>query len=99
METVEIRQCWAFHYEGLRCEHPAGHAGDHMVAKTWNDLQCATPGEFTLPEPATLVTNTSQSLDIPMPEPMPVVAPTNCVACGHKHKAGECKCGCYEFIG
>lgn len=99
MESVEIRQCWAYHRDGMRCEHPAGHPGDHVVQKTWTDLQCATPGEFTPSAPATLMTDTSQALDIPMPEPMPAIAPNTCVACGHKHKSGECKCGCYEFIG
>ena len=91
--TDKIRQCWAFHRDGMRCEHPAGHAGDHMVAKTWNDLQCATPGEF---EPAQ---------GFPVPAVAAVVVPkgvevvTKCVACSHAHKSGVCKCGCHEFIG
>lgn len=91
--TETIRQCWAYHRDGARCEHPAGHPGDHAVQKTWTDLQCATPGEFTHSAPATLMTDTSPA----MPAPTPVA--TACIACGHKHKAGECKCGCYEFIG
>jgi hypothetical protein len=105
----DIRQCWAFHRDGARCEHPAGHPGDHAVQKTWNDLQCATPGEFGEPErsaPGTPVT-----VPVGVPEflsnsPEGTVAPelvsvpiTKCVACGHKHRGGECRCGCYEFIG
>jgi hypothetical protein len=85
---TEIRQCWAFHRDGARCEHPAGHPGDHAVQKTWTDLECATPGEF---EPAP-------------PVVAPVIPPlvqkvVSCVACQHKHKDGPCKCGCYEFVG
>ena len=97
--TEPIRQCWAFHYEGLRCEHPAGHPGDHIVTQTWTDLECATPGEFPVPERATLVTHIAQITEAPMPEPAPVVVVTSCIACSHKHKGGECKCGCYEHIG
>lgn len=90
-----IRQCWAYHTDGARCEHPAGHPGDHAIQKTWNDLECATPGRT--PAPATLVADTSRALDLP--EPMPAPAVNACIACSHRHKGGECKCGCYEFIG
>lgn len=93
-----IRQCWAFHRDGMRCEHPAGHPGDHAVTKTWRDIECATPGEFTeTPMPV-------RSPEVPSP-PLPTApAPTEpvgqgrCVACNHKH-VESCKCGCYEFIG
>jgi len=96
---TEIKQCWAFHRDGARCEHPAGHAGDHMVEKSWNDLQCATPGEFHVkPEPAT--SNHIQVSDTVEPTiVMPVIVKPSCVACGHKHRDGECRCGCHEFIG
>ena len=85
----EVRQCWAFHRDGMRCEHPAGHPGDHVVQKTWNDLQCATPGEFEItPPPAA-----------PIPPPPVAEEDVKCIACGHKHRSGTCKCGCHEFIG
>ncbi len=88
MET--IKQCWAFHRDGARCEHPAGHSGDHAVQKTWNDLQCATPGEFgDQPKPVVVTAPVVQA-------PVEI---TSCVACQHKHKGGECRCGCYEFVG
>jgi hypothetical protein len=90
----EIRQCWAFHKHGSRCEHPAGHPGKHVVSKEWDDLDCATPGEFES-QPATLVTEKSVT------EPQPVLQekPLKCVACNHAHRNAECKCGCHEFIG
>ena len=88
----EIRQCWAFHKYGSRCEHPAGHAGKHMVSKEWDDLDCATPGEFES-QPAPPVTEKSVTV------PVLQEAPNKCVACGHAHRNGQCKCGCHEFIG
>lgn len=101
-----IRQCWAFHRDGARCEHPAGHPGDHIVMKTWTDLECATPGEFSdTPKPIRsnpeqqhlnppLSTETAPVSPVPPPPPV-----DNCVACGHKHRGGPCKCNCYEFVG
>jgi hypothetical protein len=38
----------------------------------------------------------------PLPAPIAEIEPvdiTSCVACSHKHAAGPCKCGCYEFVG
>ena len=85
---TEIKQCWAFHRDGARCEHPAGHPGDHAVQKTWTDSECALPSGF---EPVAQVV-------APPPPPL-VVEVVSCVGCGHKHRGGPCKCGCYEFIG
>jgi hypothetical protein len=84
---TEIKQCWAFHRDGARCEHPAGHAGDHMIEKTWDDSECAMPGEIKS-QPAIPV----------LPQPL-TEQPNKCVACGHAHRNGECKCGCHSFIG
>lgn len=84
---TEVRQCWAFHRDGARCQHPAGHPGNHMIEQTWTDLECATPGEFA-PVPY-------------VPVEKPKAEPTKsdpCVACEHMHKGGTCKCGCYEHI-
>ena len=90
---TEIRQCWAFHSDGTRCELPASHPGDHAVERTWTDAQCATPGEFG--KPALLVTETS----VTEPAPVLVEKPIKCVACQHAHRNSACKCGCHEFIG
>ena len=90
---TDIKQCWAFHHDGARCEHPAGHAGDHMVEKSWKDSECATPGEPIMrPEPGTL--NHIQASVTKLVE-----QPNKCVACGHAHRNAECKCGCHAFIG
>jgi hypothetical protein len=87
---TEIKQCWAFHRDGTRCDMPAGHNGDHMVERTWTDADCAIPGEA---KPTVAYPATPQN-------PVPLVeAPAKCVACGHQHKGGACKCGCHEFIG
>jgi len=29
----------------------------------------------------------------------PTASASKCVACGHAHKGGTCKCECYSFIG
>lgn len=88
----KIRQCWAFHKDGTRCGHPAGHPGDHAVEMTWTDEECALP--------------TEQHVQVPVQVPVPAAAPApleekpvKCVACSHHHKGGACKCGCHEFIG
>lgn len=85
MET--IRQCWAYNHRGQRCEHPAGHPGNHVISDEWSDDDCFTP--------------TSPAIKPVVPPPVPVAAPTagKCVACSHAHKAGTCKCGCHEHIG
>jgi hypothetical protein len=84
---TEIKQCWAFHRDGTRCEHPAGHSGDHMIEKTWTDSECSIPGETK-----------SQPVIPVLPKP-PTEQSNKCVACGHAHKSAECKCGCHTFIG
>lgn len=88
--TTEIRQCWAYNVAGNRCDHPAGHAGKHMIATEWDDSECYAPNGFQTPTK-------------PQPTPPPVVTEipvvTKCIACSHAHKSGACKCGCHEFIG
>jgi len=85
MTDDTIRQCWAYSKSGQRCEHPAGHPGNHVIMAEWGDDECATPQP-----PATAP---------PPPLPAPLTQTTSkCVACGHAH-SGECKCGCHEFIG
>lgn len=86
MET--IRQCWAHSKQGQRCEHPAGHPGNHVVSAEWSDDECAIPTVIPVAPSVT-----------PPPAPTLVEAPTKCIACGHQHKSGPCKCGCHEFIG
>lgn len=87
---TDIRQCWAYNRDGIRCEHPAGHPGKHVVTAEWGDDECFTPGT---PKPP---------IAAPIPAAAPLVAtsqPEKCIACQHAHKAGPCKCGCYEYIG
>ena len=89
---TEVRQCWAYSVDGLRCEHPAGHPGKHIVTFEWGDEECAVPVQKPVQVPA--------SAPPPPPQEPPLVAaPTKCVACQHHHKSGTCKCGCHEHIG
>lgn len=88
--TETIRQCWAFNRAGNRCDHPAGHPGNHAIETTWTDAECAG-APLPQAQPALSVTDMS-------PPPVPV-ATGKCVACSHAHRDGECKCGCYSFIG
>lgn len=84
MTQREFRQCWAYH-EGNRCSLRAGHKTDHVRKITWTDSEC---------QGAPLI-------EILAPIPQPLVESSNdlCVACRHKHRSGECKCSCKEFIG
>lgn len=90
----EIRQCWAFNSEGLRCDHPAGHVGEHINSTYWDDSECFAPADPGTP--ATAKTGISVIPPVVAEEPAPAA---NCVACAHKHKGGTCRCGCYEYIG
>lgn len=87
----EIRTCWAFNKDGQRCEHPAGHTGNHIITAEWTDDECFSPIRHQLPE----VTAPAPASPAP---PALESQPVKCVACGHKHSGGTCKCGCYEEI-
>lgn len=89
---TEIRTCWAFNSSGQRCEHPAGHPGNHVITATWSDDECFSPIKHQLPDIST------PAAVHPAP-PVLESGPVKCVACGHQHKAGPCKCGCHEQIG
>jgi predicted Zn-ribbon and HTH transcriptional regulator len=86
----EIKQCWAYNSAGNRCEHPAGHNGDHVIQQTWTDEECSVPGTLN---------NIHVAEPLKILEKSLVEMPTKCVACGHAHKSSECKCGCHSFIG
>ena len=92
-------RCWSYSPDGEhRCELDAGHEEDHTTYRIWKDEDSYQPdAPITFPivgAPAPPVTDTSPP---PLPDPMPT--PAGCVACGHKHANGECRCGCYEQIG
>lgn len=115
-------QCFAYSGEGMRCEKPAGHAGNHLINISWDDSECYIPTapprrplsptswlspnrtplmEDVLPEQAqddAEATLTEHGYTKSKAKPTPP-STAGCVACGHKHRGAECKCGCYEFIG
>lgn len=97
-----MSRCWAYSRDKVRCALDAGHDEPHTVYITWRDDECYEPHTtihtlytVTEGEPEPPMTGTSPAPTLP--DPMPT--PTGCVACGHKHAGGECKCGCYDFIG
>lgn len=97
---TEIRQCWAYNAQGIRCDHPAGHPGDHVTMTTWTDEECFSPIRHQLP-PVALTTpllEKSKLPSIPVPPDPPAADVGKCVACNHRHASGACKCGCYESI-
>lgn len=89
MATREFRQCWAYDDNGNRCTSRAGHSGLHMRKIEWDDSQCAGAPLIDVfadaPIPLAIVPEQEQAV--------------SCVACMHRHRAGECRCGCKEFIG
>lgn len=98
MESVEIRQCWAYNKDGQRCDHPAGHPGNHVVMKEWGDDECYSPIVHQLPKTNPVQEHLNPPLSTVTAAPEPA-QPAACVGCNHHHKTGPCKCGCYEFIG
>lgn len=99
-----MAQCWAFNRDGVRCELDAGHATLHSLAITWDDDECFSPIAHQLPPNETIIVTSQPAppvTDVSLPPvlPPPMEAPKGCVGCGHRHKDGPCKCGCYEYIG
>ena len=89
----EVRQCWAYSADGVRCEHPAGHPGSHVVTREWTDDECFEP--IKLNRAAIQVATPVEPAPQIEKKPQPIA---RCVACGHSHSGGVCKCGCYEHI-
>jgi hypothetical protein len=87
-----MNTCWAYNKSGNRCSLEAGHTGLHQIASTWSDDECFVPGSRPAPKPEPVVTQSVTS-EQPPSEAKP------CVACGHRHKGGACKCGCHTHIG
>lgn len=87
----EFRQCWAHDTSGNRCTARAGHQGLHVRRIEWSDDQCAGASE-----PAPTQYPTSNIQPIPVDQDTPT---EQCVACRHRHKGSECRCGCKEYIG
>jgi hypothetical protein len=85
-----MSKCWAYNKAGVRCTLEAGHIGMHQVASTWSDDECFIPGARPAPAPAATQ---------PAEQDKPPVETKPCVACGHRHKGGPCKCGCHTQIG
>ena len=90
MTEQQKRQCFAYNLNGERCDKTANHRGDHERRFHWTDADCYQPGPAAPPIPI----RTAQP-----PAAAPAEHPTPCVACGHRHRGGECKCGCHEHIG
>lgn len=86
-----MNQCWAYNQTATRCTLEAGHDGLHMVASTWSDDECFNPTASRATKPA--------PTPVTVPEPTEQQEAKSCVACGHKHKGGACKCGCHTHIG
>jgi hypothetical protein len=40
---IEVRQCHSYNRQGARCEHPAGHTGNHYISVEWSDAEAWTP--------------------------------------------------------
>lgn len=81
------RQCWAYNLKGDRCQKPPGHKGPHQIKFLWEDNDCYSPQGKPLIEVFAEEAAAAEE------------APQKCIACKHSHKAGQCKCGCYEYVG
>jgi hypothetical protein len=88
-----MSRCWAHNQAHIRCELDAGHNDEHTVYIQWSDDECYDPAATAITEIKKL------AAPPPMPEPVAAEVTGACIACSHRHKGGECKCGCYEYIG
>lgn len=107
-------QCFAYSGEGMRCEKSAGHAGKHYINFSWDDSECyipmpapakpLSPTSYLSPiretrgEDTPVSSVTEHGFEIKQAQPAPQ-EDTRCIACSHRHRSGECKCGCHEHIG
>jgi hypothetical protein len=87
-----MTQCFAYSPKQIRCELEGSHSGDHAVKSTWSDEECAVPSG---PAASSLIRKPAEN---PEGEPEKRVV-SKCVACGHAHRDGDCKCGCQGFVG
>lgn len=100
-----MSRCWAYSKDKVRCELDAGHDDLHRISAVWSDSECYEPEKtFHTLIPTTGTTTTAITTTIAPPPTVPPPPPADpadvrCVACSHRHRAGECKCGCKEFIG
>jgi hypothetical protein len=130
--AVAIRQCHSFNRQGQRCEHPAGHPGNHVVSAEWSDEEAwmpSAPGTLymAVPEPVADAPNLAavmeqvtyaesqweqrgslvdvealaQIEDIDphvIRDATPSVLGGPCIACGHMHASGKCRCDCETYV-
>jgi hypothetical protein len=142
--AVAIRQCHSFNRQGQRCEHPAGHPGNHIVTAEWSDEEAWVPNfpreasplmgradghlaYMTVPEPVADAPNLAavmeqvtyaesqweqrgslvdvealaQIEDIDphvIRDATPSVLGGPCIACGHMHASGKCRCDCETYV-
>lgn len=90
-----MSRCWAYGPEG-RCDSEAGHTGKHSIMVSWDDSECITPDQPSREAAALAFVEATRPVLAP---PVAKPEPNRCIACQHQHRGGDCKCGCYEFIG
>ena len=98
-KNVEQPQCWAYNKERQRCQLHAGHDSLHSIMNEWEDSECFDPLEAPKAVPVPFPVKVPAGTGTTTPTVTINTNPAKCIACGHQHRNGECKCGCYEFVG
>ena len=130
--ALAIRQCHSFNRQAQRCEHPAGHPGNHVVSAEWSDEEAWMPSApgilyMAVPDPVPDAPNLAavmeqvtyaesqwanreslidtealaQIEDIDphaIRDATPSILGGPCIACGHMHASGKCRCDCETYV-
>jgi len=99
--VAERPQCWAFHTDGTRCQHKAGHGSVHRYTVEWDDQVVWVPA-IKPAEPVISITDA----DLEALSSEQVTPAGQCVVCHHlrgAHDDDGCQasaaCECLTFVG
>jgi hypothetical protein len=89
---TEIRPCFAYNQNRLRCDMPGGHPGDHAITTTWTDEECYDPQQTVIYGTGPTVVVGGGGAYQNGPPPMDGDS-DECLICDHPMHRGMCPVG------